>query len=155
MIAETLAVISAANAAIGQVKTMIGHGREISSMGKQLGAILTAEETLKAQGERKSNSIFSKAMGKYTNSFEEFLELDRLREARQELESQMRLYGRPGLYDAWVDFQRKDRIRKREMAEEQEAAKAMLIEIASWVAVAVITGLFCTGLVYWAYIYYG
>ena len=41
MLVETLAVVSAANAAIGQVKTLIGHGREIGSMGKQLGAILT------------------------------------------------------------------------------------------------------------------
>ncbi len=155
MIAETLAVIGAANAAIGQVKTMIGHGREIGSMGKQLGAILTAEETLKAQGERKSNSIFAKAMGKDTGSFEEFLELDRLREARRELESQMRLYGRPGLYDSWVDYQRKDRIRKREIATEKEAARALLGEIASWVVVALIVSSFCVGLIYWALNYHG
>ena len=31
MIAETLAVIGAANAAIGQVKTLIGHGQDISA----------------------------------------------------------------------------------------------------------------------------
>jgi hypothetical protein len=50
MLAETLAIVSAANAAISQVKTLIGHGNDISSMGRHLGAILTAEETLKAQG---------------------------------------------------------------------------------------------------------
>jgi len=153
MLVETLAVVSAANAAIGQVKTLIGHGREIGSMGKQLGAILTAEETLKAQGERKQGSIFAKAMGKDTNSFEEFLELDKLREARKEIESHMRLYGRPGLYDAWVDFQRQERIRKREIAEEQEAARVFLIEIAQWVVVGVILIGASAGLIYWAYQY--
>ena len=153
MLVETLAVVSAANAAIGQVKTLIGHGREIGSMGKQLGAILTAEETLKAQGERKQSSIFAKAMGKDTNSFEEFLELDKLREARKEIESHMRLYGRPGLYDAWVDFQRQERIRKREIAEEQEAARSLLIEIAQWVTVGVIIIGASAGLIYWAYQY--
>ena len=91
MIAETLAVVGAANAAIGQVKTLIGHGREISAMGKQLGAILTAEETLKAQGDRKKRSLFARAMGKDSNSFEEFLELDKLKQARKEIESHMRL----------------------------------------------------------------
>lgn len=153
MLVETLAVVSAANAAIGQVKTLIGHGREIGSMGKQLGAILTAEETLKAQGERKQSSIFAKAMGKDTNSFEEFLELDKLREARKEIESHMRLYGRPGLYDAWVDFQRQERVRKREFAEEQEAARAVIIEIIQWVAVGVIVIGASAGLFYWAYQY--
>ena len=132
MIAETLAVVGAANAAIGQVKTLIGHGREISAMGKQLGAILTAEETLKAQGDRKKRSLFARAMGKDSNSFEEFLELDKLKQARKEIESHMRLYGRPGLYDAWVDFQRQERIRKREEAEEQAKAKAFLMEVFQW-----------------------
>jgi hypothetical protein len=151
MIAETLAVVGAANAAIGQVKTLIGHGREISAMGKQLGAILTAEETLKAQGDRKKRSLFARAMGKDSNSFEEFLELDKLKQARKEIESHMRLYGRPGLYDAWVDFQRQERIRKREEAEEQAKAKAFLMEVFQWgIVVLLVTG-GCAGLIWWAW----
>ena len=50
---------SAVNAAIGQVKTLINPGNDISSMGRQLGAILTAEETLLAQGDSKKKSLFS------------------------------------------------------------------------------------------------
>jgi len=153
MLVETLAVVSAANAAIGQVKTLIGHGREINQMGKQLGTILTAEETLKAQGERKKGSLFSKAMGKDANSFEEFLELDRLREARQEIESHMRLYGRPGLYDAWVEFQRQERIRKREEAQEQAKARAFLVELAQWGIVVSILAVSIGGLIWYAYTY--
>ena len=152
MIAETLAVVGAANAAISQVKTLIGHGREIGSMGKQLGAILTAEETLKAQGDRKKKSLFSAAMGKDENSFEEFLELDKLKQARKEIESHMRLYGRPGLYDDWVKFQAQERVRKREEAEQQAKARAFLMEIFQWFIVIVIVLGGCAGLLWWAWI---
>lgn len=151
MIAETLAVIGAANAAIGQVKTLIGHGQDISAMGRQLGAILTAEETLKAQGERKKKSLFSAALGKDENSFEEFLHLDKLKQARKEIESHMRLYGRPGLYQDWVDFQRKERVRKRQEAEEQAKARAFLVEVFQWCVVVVIVAGGCAGLIWWAW----
>jgi len=152
LIAETLAVVGAANAAISQVKTLIGHGREIGSMGKQLGAILTAEETLKAQGDRKKKSLFSAAMGKDENSFEEFLELDKLKQARKEIESHMRLYGRPGLYDDWVKFQAQERVRKREEAEEQAKARAFLMEVFQWGIVVVLVVGGCAGLLWWAWV---
>lgn len=152
MIAETLAVVGAANAAISQVKTLIGHGREIGSMGKQLGAILTAEETLKAQGDRRKKSLFSAAMGKDENSFEEFLELDKLKQARKEIESHMRLYGRPGLYDDWVKFQAQERVRKRQEAEEQAKARAFLMEVFQWGIVVTIVLGGCAGLIWWAWI---
>ena len=152
MIAETLAVIGAANAAIGQVKTLIGHGSDISAMGKQLGAILTAEETLKAQGDRKKKSLFSAALGKDENSFEEFLHLDKLKQARKEIESHMRLYGRPGLYDDWVKFQAQERVRKRQEAEEQAKARAFLMEIFQWFIVIAIILTGCAGLIWWAWV---
>jgi hypothetical protein len=152
LIAETLAVVGAANAAISQVKTLIGHGREIGSMGKQLGAILTAEETLKAQGDRRKKSLFSAAMGKDENSFEEFLELDKLKQARKEIESHMRLYGRPGLYDDWVKFQAQERVRKRQEAEEQAKARAFLMEVFQWGIVVTIVLGGCAGLIWWAWI---
>ena len=152
MIAETLAVIGAANAAIGQVKTLIGHGQDISAMGRQLGAILTAEETLKAQGERKKRSLFSAAMGKDESSFEEFLHLDKLKQARKEIESMMRLYGRPGLYQDWVNFQVEERKRKRQEAEEQAKARAFLVNVFQWCIVVLIVGAGCAGLIWWAWV---
>lgn len=152
MIAETLAVVSAANVAIGQVKQLIGHGSDISAMGRQLSAILTAEETLKAQGDRKKRSLFSAAMGKDESSFEEFLELDRLKEARKQIESMMRIYGRAGLYQDWVDFQRKERVRKREEAEKQAKARAFLMEVFQWCIVFVIIAGGCAGLLWWAWV---
>lgn len=152
MLAETLTVISAANAAIGQVKTLIGHGKDISGMGKQLGAILTAEETLKAQGESKKRSLFSQAMGKEEDSFEEFLHLDKIKEARKEIESMMRLYGRPGLYNDWVKFQVETRKKKKEEAEARAAAREKLVNIFQWTVATVVVFGAATGLLYWAWL---
>lgn len=138
--------------AIGQVKTLIGHGKDISGMGKQLGAILTAEETLKAQGESKKRSLFSQALGKDENSFEEFMQLEKIREARKEIESMMRLYGRPGLYGDWVKFQVEERKRKKEEAEARAKAREKLTNIAQWfLAIVIVFGL-SFGLLYWAWV---
>ena len=151
MLAETLAVVSAANAAIGQVKQLIGHGNDISSMGRQLGAILTAEETLKAQGESKKKSLFSQAMGKDEDSFEEFMQLDKIREARKEIESMMRLYGRPGLYNDWVTFQVEERKRKKAEAEERAKAREQIVNALQWtIAIVVVFGM-AFGLLFWAW----
>ena len=151
MLAETLAVVSAANAAIVQVKQLIGHGNDISSMGRQLGAILTAEETLKAQGESKKKSLFSQAMGKDEDSFEEFMQLDKIREARKEIESMMRLYGRPGLYNDWVTFQVEERKRKKAEAEERAKAREKIVNALQWtIAIVVVFGM-AFGLLFWAW----
>ena len=151
MLAETLAVVSAANAAIGQVKQLIGHGNDISSMGRQLGAILTAEETLKAQGESKKKSLFSQAMGKDEDSFEEFLQLDKIREARKEIESMMRLYGRPGLYNDWVTFQVEERKRKKAEAEERAKAREQIVNALQWTIANVVVFGMAFGLLFWAW----
>lgn len=147
-----MAVVSAANAAIGQVKTLIGHGKDISGMGKQLGAILTAEETLKAQGESKKRSLFSQALGKNEDSFEEFMQLEKIREARKEIESMMRIYGRAGLYGDWIKFQVEARKKKKEEAEERAAAREKLVNIFQWaVAIIIVFGM-SSGLLYWAWV---
>jgi choline dehydrogenase-like flavoprotein len=67
----------------------------------------------------------------------------------------MRLYGRPGLYDDWVKFQAQERVRKREEAEEQAKARALLMEIFQWSIVAVIVLGGCAGLIWWAWTFSG
>lgn len=121
-------------------------------MGKQLGAILTAEETLKAQGESKKRSLFSQALGKNEDSFEEFMQLEKIREARKEIESMMRIYGRAGLYGDWVKFQVEERKRKKEEAEERAKAREKLTNIAQWLLAIVIVFGLSFGLLYWAWV---
>ena len=152
MLAETLTVVSAANAAIGQIKTLVSHGNDISSMGRQLGAILTAEETLQAQGNSKKKSLFSKALGKDNDSFEEFMHLEKIREARKEIESMMKIYGRAGLYQDWVNFQREERVRKKQEAEDRAKARAFFVNLAQWSIAGLIIFGSAFGLLYWAWL---
>lgn len=155
MIAETLAIVSAANAAVGQLKTLIGTGSDIASMGKQLNALLTAEETLKAEGESKKKSLLSMALGRSEDSFDEFMELERIREAKKEIESAMRLFGRPGLYDDWVKWQAQERVRKKQEAEDRAKARAFIGNIIQWSIAALIIFGSAGCLVWWAWVNYG
>ena len=155
MIAETLAIVSAANAAVGQLKTLIGTGSDIASMGKQLNALLTAEETLKAEGESKKKSLLSMALGRSEDSFDEFMELERIREAKKEIESAMRLFGRPGGYDDWVKWQAQERVRKKQEAEDRAKARAFIGNIIQWSIAALIIFGSAGGLLWWAWANYG
>ena len=121
-----------ANAAFGVIKTAIGNGRDLAQVGKQIGDWVGAEESLKQQADTDKNSIFNKVMGKDTNDFESFLALDQIKEQRRQLESHMRLYGRPGLYDSWVAYQsmaRKSRkeARIKRAREREEFTQAALV----------------------------
>lgn len=127
-----LAELAMANAAFGVIKTAIGNGRDLAQVGKQIGDWVGAEESLKQQADTDKNSIFNKVMGKDTNDFESFLALDQIKEQRRQLESHMRLYGRPGLYDSWVEYQsmaRKSRkeARIKRAREREEFTQTMLV----------------------------
>ena len=142
MLAETLALVSAANSAYATVKKFTQNGKEISDMAGALGKIMTAEETLSAQGKSKSKSIWRKAFGKSGDSVEEFMALEKLNEQKRELKSMMQLYGRSGM---WADYQKwcgQERIRKKREAEEKEVARMALINGGMWtLAAAVFSGL--------------
>lgn len=127
-----LAELAMANAAFGVIKTAIGNGRDLAQVGKQIGDWVGAEESLKQQADTDKNSIFNKVMGKDTNDFESFLALDQIKEQRRQLESHMRLYGRPGLYDSWVEYQSRARKSRKEARikrarEREEFTQAALV----------------------------
>jgi len=127
-----LAELAMANAAFGVIKTAIGNGRDLAQVGKQIGDWVGAEESLKQQADTDKNSIFNKVMGKDTNDFESFLALDQIKEQRRQLESHMRLYGRPGLYDSWVEYQSRARKSRKEARikrarEREEFTQTMLV----------------------------
>ena len=117
-------------------------------MGRQLSTIMEAEETLKAQGETKKKSLFRKAMGKSADDMQEFLELEKLKEARKEIESHFRLYGRAGLWNDWLKYEAEARVRKRKEAEEREHARATIMAGIQWTLAAIF---FVGALVWLAY----
>ena len=123
-----LAEIAMANAAFGVIKSAIQNGRELAQCGKSISDFLSAEESLKNKAETDKKSVFKKVMGKDTNDFESFLALDKIKEQRRQLESHMRLYGRPGLYDSWVEYQAEARKARKEAEKQRQKDREELIE---------------------------
>mgnify|MGYP006130697067 FL=1 len=123
-----LAEIAMANAAFGVIKSAISNGRELAQCGKSISDFLTAEDKIKDKTEGDKKSIFKKVLGKDTADFESFLALDQIKEQRRQLESHMRLYGRPGLYDSWVEHQAQTRKARKEAERQRIREREELIE---------------------------
>jgi|TARA_R110002111_G_scaffold153717_2_gene220657 hypothetical protein len=130
-----LAELAVANAAFGVIKSAISNSRELASVGKQIGDWIGAEETLKERADTDKNSVLNKVLGKESNDFESFLALDKLKEQRRELESHMRLYGRPGLFDSWVLYQAEARKSRRAAAKRQAIERQEMRELVTTVIV--------------------
>jgi len=146
-----LAEIAMANAAFGVIKSAIQNGRELAQCGKSISDFLTAEDKIKDKADGDKKSIFNKVMGKDTNDFESFLALDKIKEQRRQLESHMRLYGRPGLYDSWVEYQGQARKARKEAERQRQKDREELIEAVSiFLGVLVILGTAVGG----AYLFY-
>ena len=145
-----LAEIAAASAAYTTIKTAISQGRELVTVGKQIGQFVSAEEELKAKVEKKKNSVFSKVLGKEADDFEEFLALDNIRQQKKELESHMRLFGRSGLYDDWVAYQAQMRKQRKEALRKQEEEAARFREVLTWAFIIIVVwGGIGYGLYFW------
>ena len=71
-----LAELAAANAAYATIKTFVTNSREITEVLSPLKNLVTAEEELRARGNRKKNRLFSKELGKAAYDFHEFLALE-------------------------------------------------------------------------------
>ena len=70
--------LAATNAAYATIKTFVTNGSEIKEVLWPLKNLVTAEEELRARGNRKKNGLFSKVMGKAADDFDEFLALEQM-----------------------------------------------------------------------------
>ena len=105
MIAELVAF----NAAFGVVKQFIGNGKDLHDCFGQIGQMVNAKEDLKARQEKNKKSLFA-------NDIEEFMALEQIAKAEQELQDFMVYYGRAGLWEDFIIFQgraRKARLEAR------------------------------------------
>ena len=105
MIAELVAF----NAAFGVVKQFIGNGKDLADCFGPIGQMVNAKEDLKARQEKNKKSLFA-------NDIEEFMALEQIAKAEQELQDFMVYYGRAGLWDDFIIFQgraRKARLEAR------------------------------------------
>lgn len=133
-----LAELAAANAAFGVIKTAISNSRELADCAKSIAAFVGAEEDLKAKAEKKKKNPFNKIMGKDANDLEEFLALEKIKQQKAQLQSHMRLYGRAGLYDDWVEYQAKARKARKEAQRQREKERQELMEVLTWIFIVVV-----------------
>ena len=98
MIAELVAF----NAAFGVVKQFIGNGKDLHDCFGQIGQMVNAKEDLKVRQQKNKKSLFS-------SDIEEFMALEQIAKAEQELQDFMLYHGRAGLWDDFIIFQAKAR----------------------------------------------
>ena len=125
--------IAAANAAYSIIKTAIGNGKETAGVIGAVGKFLTAEEDIKQAVQKKKNSPLTAITGGEEGDWEEFQALENIKEKRKELESHIRLYGQPGQWDRWIQWQneaRKQRQAARKAAEKRQEEMMEKIQIA-------------------------
>ena len=133
-----LAELAAANAAFGVIKQAIANSRELADVGKSIASFVSAEEDLKAKAEAKKKNPLNKMLGKDATDFEEFLALEKINQQKAHLQSHMRLYGRPGMYDAWVEYQAKARKARKDAIKQREKERQELLELLVWIFIVVV-----------------
>ena len=97
-----IAELAAFNAAFGVVKGFIANGRELHDCFGQIGQMVNAKEDLKLRQQKNKKSLFA-------SDAEEFMALEQIKKAEQELQDFMVYYGRAGLWDDFIVFQAKAR----------------------------------------------
>ena len=96
MILESLA---AANAAYAIISKVVKNGAEITKAGKAIADFTNASDQVeKAARSKGSNLDGSKS------DLSEFMAREKVRELQAKLRSDMQLYGRAGMYEAYVKF---------------------------------------------------
>lgn len=130
-----LAELAAFNAAFATVKAALSAGRDITDCAKGIGDMIGAQETLRARGEKKQNSIWSALAGKDTNDFEEFMALEKIKTQRAELLQTLQLYGRPGLKADFLKFEADARKKRRQAAQEAADQRENIL---TWVLIGAV-----------------
>ena len=119
-----LAELAAVNAAFSVVKQFVANGRELSDCFQQISTITNAKEDLKNRHQKKKNSVWSSLSGQTDDDIEEFMALEKIKQAEYELESMIKIYGRAGLWEDWIRFQAE--ARKRRLKEKDDIRKAAI-----------------------------
>jgi hypothetical protein len=134
--------IAAASAAYEVIKTAINQGREGAGLIGAVGKFLSAEEDIKDAVQKKKNSPFTAIAGGEEGDWEEFQALEQIREQRKELESYIRLYGKPGQWDRWIQWQaeaRKQRAAAKKAADKAREERLEQIQLATIIILAITT----------------
>jgi len=138
--------IAAASAAYEVIKTAINQGREGAGLIGAVGKFLSAEEDIKDAVQKKKNSPLTAITGGEEGDWEEFQALEQIREQRKELESYIRLYGKAGQWDRWVQWQaeaRRQRAAAKKAAALRREEQIEQIQVATGIVLAITTVVVC------------
>jgi len=144
-----LAELAAFNAGFAVIKQFVANGKDLSGAMGAIGKMVGAKEDLIKRHDKQKKSIWSSLAGKNSDDFEEFMALERIKEAEKELESMMRLYGRAGLWDDWQRYLVEARKERRQAEAERQKSIAKLYEYAAWIAAFVVLIGGFIGLIIW------
>ena len=144
-----LETIMAANAAYAVIKECISNGKESANLMASVGKFLSAEEEIKEAVQRRKNSPLTAITGGDEGMWEEFQHLETIREQRRELESYIRLYGKAGQWDRWIQWQAEARKQRAAARRAAKKAREERIELSTTV-VAIVLAVCCllTGVYY-------
>jgi DNA polymerase III delta prime subunit len=108
---RVIAELAAFNAAFGVVKEFVANGRDLSDCFGFIGQMTTAKEDLKLKADKRG----------FTSDAEEFVALEQIKQAEDQLRELMQYYGRAGLWEDFVKFQAE--ARKARLEERNERVK--------------------------------
>lgn len=137
MIAESLALISAANSAFAVIKAALKNGKELADVGGK--ALEYFDLKAKIQ-----EAAVQKAGGRPIHGrtdLEEFMALEKFKQQEEYLREQMVYAGRPGMWDDWVKFQAAAARKRREAKEAEERAERLRREKRQQLAQAIAVGI--------------
>jgi hypothetical protein len=138
-----LEMLVVANSAFAIIKKTIENGRELTSAGSAIANFVGAEDKLRADVQRKKNSLWTKFLGKEDNDLEEFMALEEIRVKKEKLREFMQLYGRPNLYIDYIAYCTEARVNRNKMVKENAKRKERLQDIIMKIILAIlITALF-------------
>lgn len=139
-----LAELAAFNAAYATVKATVSAGRELSSVMQSIGSMVDSKETLEKKLKKRKNSIFSSGV---ESDLDEFMALERIKEAEKELEQLMIYAGRPGLHQDWVKFQVEARKKRKQAQEAAKKKRQERNELIMWIVTGVVVFLVVFGFI--------
>jgi hypothetical protein len=131
-----IAELAAFNAAFAVVKGFIANGKDLHDCFGQIGQMVNAKEDLKLRQQKNKKSLFA-------SDAEEFMALEQIARAEQELRELMQYYGRAGLWDDFIVFQAKAR---KARLEAKNAHTQKINQRMHYAGLAVSCVLVCVGL---------
>ena len=140
-----LEMLVAANAAFAIIKKTLENGREISSAGSAIASFIGAEDKLRADVQKKKNSLWTKFLGKEDNELEEFMALEEIRRKQDMLREYMQLYGRANLYTDYIEFCAEARRNRKEANKKQAQRKAYIQDIITKIILGLLITILISG----------